>query len=77
MNFSGRTMKMKLYKIIKAVAAAAALVGIFFIFGSVGTLDYYTEAGMNYPIAEALKTAVLGVVLLIPITIIAFNERGD
>lgn len=66
---------MKVYKITKALAGLLALLGMFLIFGSVGTLDRCTEMGMVYPISEVIKHGMLGATLCIPITIIALFER--
>ena len=68
---------MKLYRIIKTLAEIAAFVGIILIFGSIGSLDYFTQTGAAYSFSLALKNCLLGVALCVPITIIAFNERGD
>jgi len=70
MNFSKK-------KIIEQVLGFVFVVGFLMMVGSVGTQDYMSEIGQTYPWTKTIATALIGLLLMVPL--VWFEDRfgGD
>lgn len=70
MNFSKK-------KIIEQVLGFVFVVGFLMMVGSVGTQDYMSEIGQTYPWTKTIVTALIGLLLMVPL--VWFEDRfgGD
>lgn len=50
----------------RVIINALAVFGIITIFGAVGTMDMYTQAGVVYSMFKFFVTVMIGVGLMIP-----------
>ena len=53
-------------KTAKIIAAIVMLLGVVVIIGTVGTSDYMSEIGRYYPLSEMLKSAGVGLLMMVP-----------
>ena len=60
MNFSKK-------KIIEQVLGFVFVVGFLMMVGSVGTQDYMSEIGQTYPWTKTIATALIGLLLMVPL----------
>lgn len=70
MNFSKK-------KIIEQVLGFVFVIGFLMMVGSVGTQDYMSEIGQTYPWTKTIATALIGLLLMVPL--VWFEDRfgGD
>ena len=70
MNFSKK-------KIIEEILGFVFVVGFLMMVGSVGTQDYMSEIGQTYPWTKTIATALIGLLLMVPL--VWFEDRfgGD
>ena len=70
MNFSKK-------KIIEQILGFVFMIGLLMIVGSVGTQDYMSEIGQTYPWINTITTALIGLLLMVPL--VWFEDRfgGD
>ena len=70
MNFSKK-------KIIEQILGFVFVVGFLMMVGSVGTQDYMSEIGQTYPWTKTIATALIGLLLMVPL--VWFEDRfgGD
>lgn len=64
-------------KIIEQVLGFVFMIGLLMMVGSVGTQDYMSEIGQNYPWIKTITTALIGLLLMVPL--VWFEDRfgGD
>lgn len=64
-------------KIIEQVLGFVFMIGLLMIVGSVGTQDYMSEIGQTYPWIKTITTALIGLLLMVPL--VWFEDRfgGD
>lgn len=48
------------------VVTILAVVGFFIFIGAVGTMDFMVEREVNYPMINTIKTAVPGLLMMLP-----------
>ena len=56
-------------KIFNYFITMLAIVGVFVIIGSAGTLDYMVSIGKEYPLWKTVLTALAGVIMILPAVI--------
>lgn len=64
-------------KIIEQVLGFVFMIGLLMMVGSVGTQDYMSEIGQTYPWIKTITTALIGLLLMVPL--VWFEDRfgGD
>ena len=64
-------------KIIEQVLGFVFMIGFLMMVGSVGTQDYMSEIGQTYPWTKTIATALIGILLMVPL--VWFEDRfgGD
>lgn len=64
-------------KIIEQVLGFVFMIGLLMMVGSVGTQDYMSEIGQTYPWIKTIATALIGIILMVPL--VWFEDRfgGD
>ena len=64
-------------KIIEQVLGFVFMIGLLMMVGSVGTQDYMSEIGQTYPWIKTIATALIGLLLMVPL--VWFEDRfgGD
>lgn len=64
-------------KIIEQVLGFVFMIGLLMMVGSVGTQDYMSEIGQTYPWTKTIATALIGIILMVPL--VWFEDRfgGD
>jgi len=70
MNFSKK-------KIIEQVLGFLFVVGFLMMVGSVGTQDYMSEIGQTYPWTKTIATALIGILLMVPLGWFENRFGGD
>ena len=60
-------------KIIEQVLGFVFMIGLLMIVGSVGTQDYMSEIGQTYPWIKTITTALIGLLLMVPL--VWFEDR--
>ena len=53
-------------KKIETVLIVMGFIGFLIVLGAIGTDDYYTEIGQYYPLINVIKTAIPGILLMVP-----------
>lgn len=53
-------------KFLDGAITILAVVGFFVFIGAVGTMDFMVEQRINYPISNTIRTAVPGLLLMLP-----------
>lgn len=53
-------------KILDGVITILAVVGFFVFMGAVGTMDFMVEQKIDYPMIDTVKTAIPGLLLMVP-----------
>ena len=61
-----RVMKSKL---LNLCITLLAVIGVIICVGAVGTMDYMTELGRDYPLINTIKTTLLGIAFICPAVI--------
>lgn len=57
-------MKKKVF--VNRIITILACVGILFLIGSAGNVDYATEIGECYSLIDSIKLILVGIILLLP-----------
>lgn len=59
--------------ILKNLLYACTFMGFLVLVGTVGTSDYYTELGINYPLSEEIPNYIFAALLMAPGLIVYFK----
>ncbi len=63
-------------KVFDYIFATLGCFGFLIVFGAVGHMDYMVEIGMDCSIAETIKTASIGFLMIVPM-VIRFKDREE